>query len=139
MMRRLAFAALLCPATAFAQCTVSAVGVNFGSYDPFSDQHLDGTGRVVVACAPPAGYAISLGAGRGSYLARSMASGSHVLAYNLYTDATRTTVWGDGSASTAVIQASGSSGTHTIYGRIAGRQNVYAGLYADTVTVIVNF
>lgn len=139
MKRGLVLALLLLPATAFAQCSVNAVGVSFGSYDPFSDQNLDGTGSVSVACGPPTPYSISLGAGGGTYLSRSMSSGAYVLAYNLYTDATRTTVWGDGTASTAVLQGSASPGSHTVYGRIPGRQNARAGIYTDTVTVIVNF
>ena len=47
------------------------------------------------------------------------------LAYNLYREASRSIIWGDGTGGSAV--GSGTGATHTVYGRIPSRQNVYAG------------
>jgi spore coat protein U-like protein len=138
---RSALLGLVCCVAGFshAACSVNATGVTFGNYDPFSNQNLDGTGNVGITCDAATPYSITLSAGTGSYLTRTMANGAHLLAYNLYTDATRTTVWGDGTASTAAVNGSGASVNHTVYGRIPARQNVQVGTYADAITVVVNF
>lgn len=122
-----------------ATCNVSAIGVNFGSYDTFSNQSLDSTGNITVSCDVSANYTISLSPGAGSYASRAMTSGSHTLNYNLYSDATRTTVWGDGTASTVTISGSGTTGNPPVYGRIPARQNAYVGTYSDTITVTLTF
>lgn len=120
-------------------CSVSASGVNFGSYDVFSNVSSDGAGSVSVSCDEAASYSIAISAGNGSYASRWMASGAHQLAYNLYRDASRTTIWGDGTGGSAVVSGSGSGATHTVYGRIPSRQNVYAGSYSDNIVVIVTY
>lgn len=122
-----------------ATCTVSAQAVSFGSYDVFSNQSLDSTGNIGVTCDVSSAYTISLSPGGGSYTSRSMASGANNLNYNLYTDATRTIVWGDGTGSTATVNGSGTSGSHTVYGRIPARQNAYVGTYSDVITVTLAF
>lgn len=136
------------PAVAFAvavpqawavQCSVNGQGVSFGGYDPFSSQSLDGTGNIAVSCDVSAPYTIALRPGNGSYSSRAMLSGAHGLNYNLFTDATRTGVWGDGTGSTATVSGSGASGNHTMYGRIPARQNAYVGSYSDIITVTVTF
>lgn len=120
-------------------CNVSSSGVSFGSYDPFSNQSLDTTGNVNVSCDVSASYSIALSQGGGSYASRAMTSGGHLLYYNLYTDATRTIVWGDGTASTATISSSGTIGNHTVYGRIPARQNANVGAYNDVITMTLTF
>ena len=120
-------------------CSFTATGVAFGGYDVFSNQSLDSTGNISVTCDVSAPYSISLSTGGGSYASRAMSSGGHTLNYNLYTDATRTVVWGDGTGSTAVINASGLTGSHTVYGRIPARQNINVGVYGDIITVTLTF
>jgi spore coat protein U-like protein len=120
-------------------CNVSSPGVNFGSYDTFSNLSLDSTGNVSVICDGIIPYSISLSPGGGSYVSRAMASGGHSLNYNLYTDSTRASVWGDGTASTATINSSGTTANHTVYGRIPARQNAYVGIYSDTITITLTF
>jgi spore coat protein U-like protein len=65
--------------------------------------------------------------------------------YQLYTDAARTTVWGDGAGGTAVQSGVGTAAprTLTVYGRIpdAGA-NLSAAVradYRDTVTITVTY
>lgn len=121
------------------QCSLSLQGVNFGTYDTFSNQSLDSTGRVDVTCDISAPYSISLSPGGGSYATRSMTDGAHTFNYNLYTDATYTIVWGDGTGSTATVGGSGTTAIHTVYGRIPARQNAHMGTYFDSITVTVSF
>jgi spore coat protein U-like protein len=71
-----------------------------------------------------------------------MTSGSNSLTYGLYTNAARTTVWGDGTGSTATVTntGSGSAQNFTVYGRIpAGQTSTPAGIYADTVSVTITY
>ncbi|PKO31254.1 MAG: spore coat protein U [Betaproteobacteria bacterium HGW-Betaproteobacteria-7] len=120
-------------------CGVSATGVNFGSYDVFSNVNSDGAGSVSVSCDAAASYSIAISSGNGSYVSRWMASGAHQLAYNLYREASRSTIWGDGTGGSAVVSGSGTGATHTVYGRVPSRQNVYAGSYSDSIVVTVTY
>lgn len=122
-----------------ATCSLSVQGVSFGSYDTFSNVALDSTGNIGVTCDISAPYSIALSPGGGSYALRAMANGAHRLDYNLYIDATRTTVWGDGASGTAIVNGSGTSGNHAVYGRIPASQNAYVGSYSDITTVTLNF
>ena len=132
--------ALVAPG-AWPACTVSVQGVNFGSYDPFGRNPVDSAGNVAVTCDAGVSYAIALSSGGGPYAARVMANGSYLLQYNLYTDAARVMVWGDGNGGTATVGGSGtgSASNVTIYGRIPASQNAHVGNYADNVIVTVTF
>lgn len=126
---------------------VAATPVVFGTYSPFSASPVDATGAVAVTCAVglAVSYSIRIGTGgAGSYNPRRMSAGASTLNYNLYTSAARTTVWGDGSGSTGTISYSTALEvlglrSYTIYGRIPSGQNVAAGVYADTLTVTVEY
>ena len=135
----LAPALLMAMNAAWPACTVSAVGVDFGSYDPFFQQTLDSTGSIEVNCDAVTAYSISLSPGGGAYTSRAMANGIHELLYNLYTSVTHATVWGDGTAGTATVDASSMGGEHTVYGSIPAGQNALAGNYFDTIVVTLTF
>ena len=64
------------------------------------------------------------------------------LNYNLYTDSTYTSIWGDGTTGTTVsgVGSNGSTGiTKTIYGSIPEGQDVPAGAYTDSITITITF
>ncbi len=138
-----------------ASCTVSATGVSFGTYIPTSSSPTDNTGTTTVTCSATSQtvqYSIALNAGQnsgGSFSNRRMGNGSSgaYLSYQLYSDSTRTTVWGDGSGGTSTVSDSygcvtcvNQSRTYTLYGRLSGGQfSASPGLYSDTITVIVTF
>jgi spore coat protein U-like protein len=126
---------------AFASCSVNATGLVFGNYDPFSDVPLDGASTVTVTCSSATNYSIALSAGNGTFASRLLVSDGHSLEYNLYTDSTRTMIWGDGSSGTSVVSGedAGSGTDHTVYGRIPSGQNPLVGTYTDTITVTVSF
>ena len=127
------------------QCSVSSTSVNFGSYDVFAAGPTDSTGSVTYRCNGNTALVwIALSRGQSSsFEARTMTKGVDELDYNLYRDAARTAVWGDGSNGTQVAfdQAvpKATNVTLTIYGRIPAGQDVRAGTYSDTVSVVVNF
>ncbi len=134
-------------------CTLATTNVAFGNYNPMAFGNTDTTGSVKVNCGGvvglliPFNIAISAGAS-GSFANRQMKSGSNALAYNLYTDASYTTIWGDGSSSTQIISsgvtldALGLSPAQNfyVYGRIPGRQTAaIPGVYADTISVTLTY
>lgn len=127
----------------FADCNVSSNGVSFGNYDVFAVNHTDSAGTLTINCSvetPP--YTLKLAPGSsGNFSQRKMFKGGDYLAYNIYSDAARTLVWGDGTNSSVTI--SGQTGTtpeeHTLYGRISAGQNVSVGNYSDTIIVTIVF
>jgi spore coat protein U-like protein len=122
-----------------ANCSLSVIGLSFGSYDVFGALPLEITGSVTVTCNEATPYTITLSPGAGSYSGRSMPGTSGALTYNLYLDPGRTTVWGDGSAGTGIISDTGTSGTYTVYGRISAGQNAFIGNYSDSIIVTLTY
>jgi spore coat protein U-like protein len=121
-----------------ATCTSQSTPVSFGTYDTLELSPLDGVGDVIVQCDSATAFTIDLGPGEGTISRRVMMGSGGTLDYNLYTDATRTILWGDG-VSGSDVSSSGSNVTATVYGRIPARQNVTAGAYSDVVTVTISY
>ena len=126
-------------------CTISATSVNFGSYNVFNGSHTDSTGTVTYRCNGSA-HNITIGLTQGasaSFNQRQMQKGSESLTYNLFVDASRTNIWGDGTGGTSVYSiANPPNNTNvnlTVYGRVTAGQDVSAGTFSDTVTAVINF
>ena len=139
---------LMCPSTASAQsssCTISVTSIAFGSYNVFTTTADDSTGTITFRCnAAAANISIALNDGSSStFSPRTLRNGSEVLQYNLYRNAARTTIWGDGTGGTSVYTSANppnnSNVNVTIYGRIPAQQDVSAGSYTDTVSAVINF
>lgn len=129
--------------TVLTACLVTATPLAFGSYD-IAGSAVNVSSTVGVTCTGSSSYTIALGTGGGSgatFASRKMSFGSNTLNYSIYTDATRTTVWGDGTAGTSTVSGTGSLGlvTHTAYGSIPASQSANAGLYTDSVSVTLNY
>lgn len=136
-----------CTVASAMTCTLGTVsGVAFGSYDVFNATALDTIGTISYTCTDVAGASIVIQIDTGSagtYSPRTLANGAFVLEYNLYLDAARTSVWGDGSAGTSqygpLVPAEASSTDVNVYGRIPAGQNAQVGTYGDTVVVTIVF
>lgn len=126
-------------ALAHAGCSVNAIGLNFGEYDPFRAEPTDIATSLGVTCDTETSYEISLSSGLGAFSARTMLSGPNLLYYNLFADPAHLTLWGDGSPGTATVSGQGLGGSYTVYGRISPAQNAHVGTYGDTITVTVTF
>jgi spore coat protein U-like protein len=134
-------------------CTLATTNAAFGSYNPLAFGNTDTTNTIKVSCGGVAGllipFNIALSAGSGgSYANRRMKSGANWLAYNLYTDASYSTVWGDGSSATQLVSAGvtldvlglAPAQTFHVYGRIPGRQlTTVPGVYSDTLSVTLTY
>jgi spore coat protein U-like protein len=132
-------------ATIAASCTVAATNLAFGTYSATSATALAGTSTVNVYCTSGTPYtvALSVGSGGGTFAARDMANGANLMAYNLYTSAAHTAIWGDGTASTSTVAGTGAgvltSSPSTVYGNIPIAQDLPPGTYTSTITVTVNY
>jgi spore coat protein U-like protein len=126
-------------------CTISVSSVAFGPYSVFTTTPADSTGTITYSCnSAAANISISLGNGSSStFSPRTLGKGGEVLSYNLYRNAGRTQIWGDGTGGTSVYTRANppSNGdvNLTVYGRIPAQQDVSAGDYSDTVSAVINF
>ena len=144
-----ATATIMVSATVASTCTVAASPLSFGTYQP-GQGSMSASTTLAVRCTRGASFNIALNAGTGgSTVARRMMSlGINRLQYNLYTSAAHTTVWGDGTQSSAIVSGIGrglsSSGTitRTVYGQLPdspANVDLAPGLYTDTITVTVSY
>lgn len=122
-------------------CSVTASNIDFGDYDVFALSTPDAEGVVNVSC--DVSYTVKLNAGQnsvGAFWPRKMrlSGGWPTIDYNLYRDAARQEVWGDGTGST-FIQAGFATAQFTVFGRLPAGQNVRVGLYVDTVIVTLEW
>lgn len=131
-----------------ATCIVSATGVGFGDYDPTSATPTPATGTVTVVCSAilpeTVNYTIALSAGSGSFFGRTLTFGGSTLSYQHYTNATYSTVWGDGSDGSSTVSDGYSffgtiTRSYTVYGRIPAGQWPPAGVYIDSITVTITY
>jgi spore coat protein U-like protein len=134
------------PAAAQAgSCTISVTSVAFGSYNVFTSTAIDSAGTVTYRCnSTAANISIALSKGSSSsFSPRTLRKGGETLNYNLYRNAARTNIWGDGTGGTSVYTRANppnnSNVNLTIYGRIPALQDVSAGNYSDTVSAVINF
>jgi spore coat protein U-like protein len=137
-------------ATASAQnmrCSVAnAVGPSFGGYDTLSTVPTDSAGFVSFRCervGPADVIVIELSRGSGNtFSPRRMSRRDGRLEYNLYLDAARTLIWGDGSRGTSRFQirpVEGRTESVPIYGRIPPRQTVVPGTYSDHIVLTIHY
>lgn len=137
-----------CSAMGACSCTIGLTSVSFGNYDRLSSSPTDTVGNLKVECVSSdpenSTFTVAFSAGSsGNSNARAMVKGAYKIYYNLYTDAVRTVIWGDGSGSgqtiISVFPPSRGAKNFSIYGRIPALQNVPAGTYRDTITVTVTY
>ena len=84
-----------------AACTISAAGINFGAYSVFSATPDDATGTVTINCTnADNNVSLTLSSGSsGTYTARTMKKGAEGRSrYNIFAEASRTTIFGDGTS-----------------------------------------
>ena len=135
---------LLLPAICTADCTITTTGVTFGPYDVFDSAPVDSTGVVRYRCSGNTNsFTIAIGRGSSAtFTPRTLMNGSETMNYNLYLDATRTSIWGDGTGGTALFTDPNPGGRAVnvpIFGRIPAGQDVAAGTYSDAIVVTIQF
>lgn len=127
-----------------ANCRVSATAVRFGNYNPLNSAPVNRVGHLIVSCNGRGTFVAALSTGRsGSYTPRYMLSGAtgDQLDYNLYTDAARTIIWGDGAGGTQTVSRRFHNNRVrlAVYAQLPAQQNVTAGKYLDNIVATVTF
>lgn len=128
------------PARAVPSCHgISVTPLSFGAYDVYGAAPLDSAGTISYNCPPPAlpSVTIDLGLSFGNGHRRmALGFGSEFLAYDVYVDAARTTVW---PSSNALSVPQGNNMSVPFFGRVFPQQDVSVGTYTDTLVVTFNF
>lgn len=132
-------------ATVIDSCTIHSDALPFGNYNGITGGMLDVAATMSPVCTNGTSYAISLDAGVGVGATASNRKltgpvGANLM-YGIYTDAARTTAWGDGSNGTVQKFGLGTGNAQPIqiYGRVAAEQNSPVGAYSDTLTVTLTY
>lgn len=140
------------PAIAARNCRIKVLPTIFGTYLPAQAGPTDTAGSIQLRCggkprpSQPTFVTVNISGGSSGLAAsRSMQSGTAPLAYNLFKDAARIQVWGDGTnGTTGLVQTLPSDRKRVrveipVYGRIPAQQDAVPGTYDDTVIVTVEF
>ncbi len=130
-------------AQAASRCSLdSSSGIAFGVYLANRAAPLDSVGFISYSCDDVvASDLITIEFSRsrgGSFFPRKMQGPGGAFEYNLYQDAARTVVWGDGTAGTGVYRARPPEHRTVqvpVYGRIGPGQVVERGQYIDVIVV----
>ena len=149
-----ALLALALPASAVTSCNGANASLVFGAYDGFATAHHDTQANILVTCTrsggpPTTAITIALGpsVNSGAIAIRRMklTSGTDILNYNFFREATRTNIWGNTSGVDTVTQsitlANNATGSisFTLFGRVFAQQDVRVGSYSDTLLITVTY
>jgi spore coat protein U-like protein len=150
---RMIFAAALVsmaiPCMAQAVCQINLSTLNFGNYDPLETSPVDSVGNLTYFCSQPVPIVtITIDRSGGeNMLNRRMTNyggqDADSLLYNVYLDAARTAIWGDGTQGSQIWVAPNppvrTRINVPIYGRIPAGQNIGVGSYGDTLMITINY
>lgn len=123
-------------------CAISATALSFGTSGTLS-ANIDQSATLSVTCSNTTPYSVGLDAGSvsGSTVAtRLLGSGAATVQFQLYSDSSRTTVWGNTLGTNTVSgTGTGSSQSLTVYGEVPPQATPAANTYTSTVTASVTF
>jgi len=128
-------------------CEVSATGLAFGTYSVGSAAPLDSSSTIRVTCKGIGNTRtvhVSIGPGETGTVGQRILAATPFdrLEYQIYTDASRRTPFGDGSLGTMLLTLgvrNNRTEVVTVFGRVFARQDVEPGLYRDSLRVTVAF
>jgi spore coat protein U-like protein len=128
-------------ASVLSGCALIGGTLDFGNYISGQESDLDATGEIrFVNCIGTLRFELD-GGGNGNVNDRKMRGADGTLDYQIYTSASRNSVWGMGG-NAFVLPLNGatpSSGFVPVHGRIRGGQAVPAGNYTDIVNITLTF
>jgi len=129
--------------TVQASClVVSTNTLSFGTQGLLT-ANTDASATFDVQCTTTTPYNVGLNAGTtagGTVTTRLMTSGSATVSYKMYSNAGRTTNWGN-TVGTDTVSGTGNGAqqTLTVYGRVPVQTTPAAATYNDTVTITVTY
>lgn len=109
-----------------------------GSYSVFGTGTVDGLINFTVLCTAQDTGWVHLSRGLStSFTPRTLMQGSNPMAYNLYTDAAGTQIWGDGTGGTVFENYPNGRSDDTIYARIPQGVDAIFGTHTDNIVATV--
>ena len=132
-------------------CTITVADLTFLDYDPTYGVDNDSTGSVTSTCTVGGAVVLTLGQGASAesgstdavpirrMLGQSAGNAGTFLAYGLFQENGRTTVFGNTSATGASFAATGGADVTTVYGRIPKNQAAAIGSFVDSVSVTLTY
>lgn len=133
--------------TVTTDCSISANPLAFGSANSaLATTAINQTTSLSVTCTTGANYTLSLdkGSTTGSSVATRLLAGSsgnaHTVQYQLYSDNSHSTIWGDSTGGSTVSgTGTGSAQSITVYGQVPAQTIPTADTYTSTETATVAF
>jgi spore coat protein U-like protein len=129
-------------ATYPATCAVSATTLNFGATGVLTAA-VNGTSTLTATCSSPTPYNIGLNAGTATgatVTTRKMTFGAATVSYAIYSNAARTTNWGQTIGTDTVAgTGSGLAQNYTVYGQVPAQATPAPGTYTDTIIATVTY
>lgn len=137
-------------------CTITAAtatDVDFGSVLSTSATQVDAQGSITAQCTALTPYTIALSAGANAATANDVTTRrmrnidtavttNNFVGYQLYSNATRTQVWGNTTGTNTVAGVgNGLNQPYPVYGRVANPSvnNAATGSYLDTITATITY
>jgi spore coat protein U-like protein len=140
-------ATFLVSLTVQSDCSISAADLSFGSANSsLATTAITQSSNLTVTCSTGTGYTLSLdkGSTTGSSVTGRLLAGTggntQTVQYQLYSDALRTTIWGDATGGSTVTRTgTGSAETIPVYGTVPAQTIPLADNYSSTETATITF
>ena len=136
-------------ATVRHSCSIDTTPMAFGTYDGVvanASTALKATATVNSSCTSGAAALITMNAGNSAgsgstdVPVRQMTAGaSEYLVYQVYSDVSRKTIWGNSDPTGVSFTGTGTPQTLTVYGSIPSAQLVPEGDYSDQIIVTITY
>jgi spore coat protein U-like protein len=136
-------------ATVRHSCSIDTTPMAFGTYDGVvanASTALKATATIISTCTSGAAALITMNAGNsaGSVstdvpVRRMTAGASEYLVYQVYSDVSRKTIWGNSDPTGVSFTGTGTPQTLTVYGSIPSAQLVPEGDYSDQIIVTITY
>lgn len=127
-------------------CTITFNDISHGTVTSLSADNDAASVGNNISCSFADSYdiALNVGTGGGDFTARKLSNGAETLDFNVYTDASRSAIWGDGSGGTGVLSGTSTGGNVAdplvVYTRVFGSQTGKPeGTYSSTITATATF
>jgi len=132
-------------------CTIAVADLTFSGYDPTYGVDNDSTGSVTSTCTMGGAVVLTLGQGSSAeststdaapirrMVGVSAGNAGTFLAYGLFQENGRTTVFGNTSVTGNSFSATGGADVTTVYGRIPKNQAAAIGSFVDSVSVTLTY
>lgn len=136
-------------ATVEHSCSMNISPMTFGVYDGVvanASAALKATATVISSCTSGAAALITMntgnfaGSGSDDTPVRRMTSGTgDYLVYQVYSDVSQETVWGNTASTGVALTGTGLPQSHIVYGSIPSAQMVPEGDYSDQIVVTITY